>query len=115
MVDRLPCEYIDPALAVQTNDVVSDSMGRFSWESTTPGTWRLSSAKHSSFYGVTVWKNAGHWSIFNGKGRKLTGQPSAFTGSFGFQGHAEDGLIVRLGAGVNVVPTLVITWIELNG
>ena|ERR1700722_13100741 len=111
---KLPCEYIDPLLSKTTTDVVADTNNRFSWQSSVPGLWRLSSAKDLAFYGVTIWKNAGHWSIFNGKGRVLTKQPSAFTGSFVFQGHADEGLIVRLGAGVNVVPTLFVTWVELS-
>lgn len=114
-LERLPCEYIDVNSAIQVTDVVSGTDGKFSWQSSLPGIWRLSSAKDLSFGVATIWKNAGHWSIFNGKGRKLTGQPSAFTGSFYFNGHSEDGLIVRLGAGVNVVPTLFITWVELHG
>jgi hypothetical protein len=113
-LENLPCEYLDIRLAKIATDVICDSNSRYIWQSREPGTWWLSHSKNISFHTITVWKNAGHWSISNGHGRILTKQPSAFTGSFCFQGYSESGLIVRLGAGVNVVPTIAITWVEFD-
>lgn len=105
--------YIDLTNAVVPGDIVRDGQGRCSWHANKAGVFRLSD-KESSLYSVEVWKNAGHFTIANGTGRPLFKQHSVFTGSFVWQGHAEGGLVCRIGAGLGICPNITITWLEVN-
>lgn len=108
---KYPCSYVDISGAIRPDDIVTNPDGRCSWHANKSGTFELSK-KGSTLYSVEVWKNAGHFTICTGTGRPLFKQHSVFTGSFVWQGYAEEGLFCRIGAGLGICPNITITWLE---
>ena len=108
---KLNCEHIYVQDLIVPPDILRDD-GKCSWHATESGTFRLSSAKDVKLYSVEVWKNGGHFALFDGNGRVIFAMPSVFTGSFNWQAHSENGLICRVGAGHGMITSMTINWCE---
>ena len=77
------------------------------------GKYRLA-RRHAELYSVQI-AAAGAWgraAVYNGRGRPLWLQPSAFTGSFVIMGGAEGGIVVDLSGSGEIAPMLTINWRE---
>src|SRR5271163_1725943 len=97
--------YVDLTGAVTPSSIVEDAHGRCTWHADTPGLFHLST-KGSTLYAVEVWKNAGYFISCTGTGRPLFKHHSVFTGSFVWQGYAEEGLYCKIGAGLGICPNI---------
>lgn len=110
---QLPCDYLQANDSqIRTDLPINHSGHKFSTHIIEPGIYRLSSAKNVVLYAVEILNNRAAISIFDGTKRLLFAQPSTFTGSFVWQGYAEDGLIVRSAAGTPLGANITITWTE---